>query len=97
VKYVSNQLSIHKLPECLQLLLDSLDETPGHVTEHEANILNQIDCQFTNILLAGKKQCACQLTQRQSWPPRQREIARTFTYWKQKLTMSHKKYLIGFT
>jgi hypothetical protein len=88
---VSHQVSLHKLPERLQLLHESLEDTPGFLSAQDADILNDIDQKFTDILLAGEKQCARQPTQCQPWSPFQRKTAQSFSYWKQKFSMSKKK------
>jgi len=44
----------------------------------------QLDIQITAIMIAGEREGARKSTQRQYWSPEQQNIARTFSYYKQK-------------
>jgi hypothetical protein len=58
----------------------------------EAYKLNKIDDQITEIMLSGERICSRKNNQCQSWSPWQRKIARTYSYWRQKLIMANKKF-----
>lgn len=91
IKYVNEQMTTHKIPERVQQMLDFFLNTPGPLPLKEANQLNTLDEQITEILLSGEWQCAKRGHQCHPWSPQQREIARMFSYWKQKLVISKQR------
>jgi hypothetical protein len=44
------------------------------------------------ILLSGERLCPPKAQQCQPWSQHQHEIARAFSYWKQKLVMANQKF-----
>jgi len=50
--------------------------------------MNLLDKQLTEIMLAGEKKSACKRSQLQYWSPMQKNVARTYSYWRQKFRMS---------
>jgi len=58
----------------------------------EASLLNGLDNQITKNMLAGERQCKKKCNQCQLWSPQLRQIAKTFSYWKQKLLMAHQHF-----
>jgi hypothetical protein len=61
------------------------------LSDTEAKNLNDIDKQFTEILLSGEHLCSRKTIQRQPWSPQLQQMGWTFSYWKQKLNMANKK------
>jgi len=53
--------------------------------------LNAIEQHLTEIMITGEHWCAKKVQQRQAWSPKQRNIARNYSYWKQKKNMSIKR------
>jgi hypothetical protein len=90
-KYVTDQILHHNIPKKLDQLIASRTPVTGSLSPHDAQLLNSIDKKITQILLAGERQCARKISQRQPWSPVQREIARTYSYWKQKMGMARQK------
>jgi len=72
IDYNTNQVINHKLDTKICQLLSEL---------------NMIDSMLTDIMLAGDCQSSPKCIQRQHWTPKQRMIARTFSYWKQKASI----------
>jgi hypothetical protein len=92
-KFVLEQVKKHKLEERLQSLADKASVPSSVFTADDVLALNIIDDQLTSFLLAGEKKCARKHGQRQYWSPKQKEIARTFSYWRQKAMMEAKKLI----
>jgi hypothetical protein len=94
IDYVTTQVTNHKLDKKIYELLQRTIQDPDSFTTDDATLLNSIDCHLTDIMLAGERNSTCRRNQRQSWSPRQHEIAKTFSYWKQKSIMESKKLFI---
>jgi len=54
INYVSVQFLIHKIPARLQSLHNKIDSSSGTLQDDDADLLNLIDTQVTEILLAGE-------------------------------------------
>ena len=72
-------------------LLTKLHSNPTILSSEDHIELNMIDSMITDIMLAGERHSSSKRIQRQHWSPKQRMIARTYSYWKQKATMETKK------
>ncbi len=90
ITYISEQINTHKIPQRIQSLLTKADQPTPSFESVDKHLLNSIYTQVTEILLAGERLCSRKTTQWQPWSPLQREIARTYSYWRQKLIMSAK-------
>jgi len=77
LKYISEQISTHKLEEKVSILVEKAQLDPMGFAEEDSNDLNQIDSHLTTIILNGERLCSNRHNQRQSWSPTQREIGRT--------------------
>jgi hypothetical protein len=75
-------MNTHKIPQRLQSLLTKANQPTPSFDSGDKHLLNSIDTQVTEILLAGERLCSRKTTQLQPWPPLQREIARTYSYWR---------------
>jgi hypothetical protein len=73
--------------------LTKVNTDPSAFTMEDVIKLNTIDQRLTEIMLTGERQCAKKAQQRQAWSPKQRNIARNYSYWKQKHTMLMKRLL----
>jgi hypothetical protein len=93
LKYVSEQVSIHKLEEKVYPLAEKAHSNPSGFTLLDAECLNKLDAHLTDIMLTGERLCSNRRNQRQWWSPTQREIGRTYSYWKQKSNMENKKLI----
>jgi len=91
IKHVSEQIKGHKLEEKVDSLLERAIHSPTMFSTEDTIALNMIDSHLTDIMLAGEQQCSGRWSQRQFWSPQQREITRTFSYWKQKSILESKK------
>jgi hypothetical protein len=87
-KFVSDQVNIHKIEDKVNILADKVAQKPNDFSHENAAELDHLDLHLTEIMLSGEQQCSGQRIQRQPWSPIQREIARTYSYWKQKGIMS---------
>jgi len=90
ISYVSKNIKDHNILKHARDLFDTLLD-PSIPPPHFSTTLNKLDCQFTEILLAGEQQCMKKRKQRQDWSPAAQLTARTYSYWKQKLIMVNKK------
>jgi hypothetical protein len=66
-------------------------QSRGLNADFHKSILNTLDTQAMEILLAGENQCSKRHINRLPWSPKQQIMARNFSYWKQKLVMAKKK------
>lgn len=66
---------------------------PSSLPTQFTSLLNNLDQQFTEILLAGEPQSMKKRKIRQAWSPTSQAIARTFSFWKQKLIMVNKRLI----
>ncbi len=83
-EYVKDQIKNHNIKSRLSQLSQKVYTDPSSFSLEDVIPLNTLDSQLTDFMLSGEKQCDRKRCQRQYWSPRQREIARTFSYWKQK-------------
>lgn len=91
IKYVTEQITIHKLVECMENLFANAT-SPTHTFSSDNVIhLNKLDSQLTEIMLSAERLCSRRSIQRHLWSPQRGKIARTFLYWKQKANMSTTK------
>jgi hypothetical protein len=91
LNYVHDQLDYHKIWQHTTDLLAIAKGNPEDLTDFHKSILNTLDTQVTEILLAGENQCSKRHINRLPWSPKQQIMARNFSYWKQKLVMAKKK------
>jgi hypothetical protein len=78
IKFVSEQIENHNLLSKIEEIYSAIDLSPSSLTAAHVSLLNNIDDQLTNIMLAGERLCTKRTQQRQFWSPEQRRIARTF-------------------
>jgi hypothetical protein len=90
--FLLDQFSNHKIQQRTFDLLDKALKDPTQFSPEDQRRLNSLDQQLTEILLAGKRQCCKKHINRQPWSPQQQLLGRTITYWKQKLSMYHKRF-----
>jgi len=93
IKSVTKQVEHHKLEDKVNSLVEKIIQQPEAFTFEDAENLNKIDSQLTEIMLSAERWCSQQRIQRQYWSPTQREVARNFSYWKQKDIMISKKLI----
>jgi hypothetical protein len=95
IKYVTEQIQIHKLQQRLQDIEENLKLNKMNLSDAKVTNLNDIDKQFTEILQSGEQLCSRKTLQHQPWSPQLQQIGRTFSYWKQILNMANKKNQLG--
>jgi len=93
LKYLSEQISTHKLEEKVYILAEKAQLDVKSFSQDDSKTLNQIDSLLTTIMFNGERLCSNRRNQRQWWSPTQREIGRTYSYWKQKSNMEVKKLI----
>ncbi len=89
IDYVSQQIIDHQIQGWIKELFKCAYDKEW--STQETDTVNKIDDQITSIMLARERYCSPRKKQHQPWSPQQRVIARTFSYWKQKLMMANKK------
>jgi hypothetical protein len=92
LSYITRNIE-HKLLDRTRELYDQLLLDSSSHSSKFSNTLNALDCQFTEILLSGERQCMRKKKERQDWSPASQLIGRTYSYWKQKLIMVNKKLI----
>jgi hypothetical protein len=62
IKYVTEQISRHKLKERIQDIIDDLQPNFINLSIHQTNCLYDVDQQLTDILLSGERLCSQKVT-----------------------------------
>jgi hypothetical protein len=91
IKSVTEQVEHHKLEDKVNSLVEKALQQPEAFILEDAESLNKIDSQLTEIMLSAERTYSQRCIQRQYWSPTQREVVRTFSYWKQKDIMASKR------
>jgi len=84
LQYVTDQFTDHKIFQRTEELYTLATNDPSKFLDECVSTLKQLDIQITAIMIAGEREGARKSTQRQYWSPEQQNLARTFSYYKQK-------------
>jgi len=84
IKYFSKQVENHNIIERTHQLLTKAPMDPPTFDGNDAILLNRLDSQITEIMLSAERACSCKSINRQPWSPQERQIARIYSYWRQR-------------